>query len=111
MADTYKVRITRYAYKQMREIRRYIEEDLSAPEAAKTLLKAMRNAIGALQSLPIRHQLVDEEPWRSEGVRRLIVKNFNIYYWVDELNEKIHVTAVVYGKRNQLDQLAAMKKE
>lgn len=100
MEEHYNVRITRQAYSQMKEIRQYIEEELFAPDAAKKLLMAMRDSIGKLESMPARHQLVEEEPWRKEGIRRLIVKNFYVYYWIDEQKKTVHVTAVVYGKRD-----------
>ena len=58
--------------------------------------------------MPKRHSLVDEEPWRSEGVRKIVVKNFLIYFWVDDENMRVQVTAVIYAKRNQLVQLAKM---
>lgn len=81
MSEQYKVHITRYAYSQMKEIRQYITEELLAPDVANSLLTAIREAIGSLQTMLYRHQLVEEEPWRTEGVRCLIVKNFYVYYY------------------------------
>lgn len=111
MGEQYEVQITRYAYNQMQEIRRYIELELFAPDAAKHLLIEIRTTIGKLEIMPQRHQLVDEEPWKTNGIRRLIVKNFNIYYWTNEEYSKVYVTAVVYEKRNQIKQLELMDKE
>ena len=111
MSEQYKVHITRYAYDQMKDIRRYITEELFAPDAAKNLLIAIREAIGSLQTMPSRHQLVNEEPWRTEGIRRLIVRNFYLYYWTDEKKKQVHITAVIYGRRNQNEQLEYMEIE
>lgn len=111
MSKQYNVRVTRYAYNQMKEIRQYIAEELFAPNAAKNLLIAIREAIGSLQSMPSRHQPVEEEPWRTEGVRRLTVKSFYVYYWTDEEKAQVHVTAVVYGRRDQIKQLENMDPE
>jgi hypothetical protein len=61
-----------------------------------------------LAEMPKRHSLVDKEPWRSEEVRKVIVKNFLIYFWVDEENMKVQVIAVIYEKRDQLARLAEM---
>lgn len=110
MIENYEVNITRYAYGQMNDIRRYIEEEFHSAESAKKLLLAMKDSIGGLQHMPSRYQLVEEEPWRTEGIHRLIVHNFNIYYWIEESAAIVHVTAVVYGKRNQIQQLSAMDK-
>lgn len=111
MTEQYKVHITRYAYSQMKEIRQYIAEELLASEAARHLLIAIREAIACLNTMPSRHQLVEEEPWRIEGIRRLIVKNFYVYYWTDEKKKQVHVTAVVYSMRNQIKQLENMDLE
>lgn len=53
-----------------------------------------------LSNFPERFQLVDEEPWRTEGIRKMVVKNFLVYYWVDKINMKVQVTAVIYERRN-----------
>ena len=55
--------------------------------------------------MPERYSLVDEEPWRTEGMRKIIVKNFLIYFWIDEHNMKVQVTGVIYGRRDQVVQL------
>lgn len=106
----YEVKVTRQALEQMREIVHYISYDLMAPEAANHLLDNIKAAISTLDSLPKRHALIEEEPWRSEGIRKIIVKNFLVYYWVDDNNNKVHITAVIYNKRDQIKQLTDMKK-
>lgn len=47
--------------------------------------------------MPKKYALIEEEPWKHEGVRKIIVKNFLIYYWVDEENFKVQVIAVIYN--------------
>lgn len=105
---SYEVKVTKQAYEQMRKIVLYIMNELLAPEAAENLLDKMQETINTLSDMPKRHSLVEEEPWRSEGVRKMVVKNFLIYFWVDDENMRVQVTAVIYAKRNQLVQLAKM---
>ena len=57
------------------------------------------------------HALIEEEPWRTEGIRKIIVKNFLIYYWVDDDNSRVQVTAVIYSRCDQIQQLANMDME
>lgn len=76
-----------------------------ASYAADNLLDDLKSSIMKLSVLPKRYPLVEEEPWRSEGVRKLVVKNFLVYYWVDDEYNKVQVTAVIYSKRNQIEQL------
>ncbi len=105
MAKEYKVHITKYAYDQMTEIKRYISDEIHAPMAAKSLLLAMKSAVLSLAAMPARHPLMQEEKWRSQGLRQMVIKNFLMYYWIDEEHSQVNIVAVVYGRRDQLAQL------
>lgn len=108
MDNEYEVKVTMQALEQMGAIVHYISYDLMAPGAAENLLNDLKAAIMKLSVLPKRHSLIDEEPWRSEGVRKIVVKNFLVYYWVDDESNKVQVTAVIYNKRDQIKQLTNM---
>ena len=82
-----------------------------APDAADNLLDKMKAEITKLSSFLKKHSLIDEEPWRTEGVRKIVVKNFLIYYWVDDANNRVQVTAVIYSRRDQIRQLSNMDME
>lgn len=47
--------------------------------------------------------------YNDEGVRKIVVKNFLIYFWVDDENIRVQVTAVIYQRRDQLARLADME--
>lgn len=108
MGNKYEIKVTRQALEQMREIAHYISYDLMAPEAADNLLDDLKASILKLSVLPKKYPLIEEEPWRSEGVRKIVVKNFLVYYWIDEEYNKVQVTAVIYSKRDQIKQLKNM---
>jgi len=105
MPKNYKVKITRQAITQIEEIIHYISYELLASEAAISLLENMETIIDSLSSMPDRIAVIEEEPWHSEGVRKISVKNFLIYFWIDEENKKVQITAVIYKKRDQMKQL------
>ena len=109
MGNKYEIQVTRQALEQMREIAHYISYDLMAPEAADNLLDDLKASILKLSVLPKKYPLIEEEPWRSEGVRKIVVKNFLVYYWIDEEYNKVQVTAVIYSKRDQIKQLKNME--
>lgn len=111
MDKTYTVKITSQAEEQIQEIVHYISRELKALEAALHLLDALENSFVSLAQFPQRVALVDEEPWRTNGIRRLPIKNFLVYFWIDEDNLRVQVTAVIYGKRDQLHQLSQMDME
>ena len=68
---------------QLKEIRNYIDKELLAPDAAKNMLMLLAKEMASLSHLPKRVKLIDEEPWRSEGVRvKSVKKNYLIYFWI-----------------------------
>ena len=111
MDKTYNVKITSQAEGEIQEIIRYITHGLKAPEAALHLLDAMEDSFSSLAHFPQRVALIDEEPWRTKGIHRLPVKNFLVYFWIDEDNMKVQITSVIYGKRDQLRHLSQMDME
>jgi len=87
---------------------RYIASELKAPKAALHLLDEFESATSSLSQFPQRVALTEEEPWRSSGIHKMPVKNFLVYFWIDEENSKVQVTALIYGKRDQIKQLSQM---
>lgn len=111
MQNEYKIKVTKYAMAQMKEIKNYIANELQAPQAAYTLMLEMKERVASLGIMPERNQLVHLEKWRDQGVRRVMVKNFIMYYWIDKAQQTVYITAVVYEKRNQLKELGKMEME
>lgn len=104
----YVVNITKYAEEQLREIVHYIANELKAPDSALHMLELLENEINTLSQFPQRIVLVDEEPWHSEGIHKMVIKNFIAYFWIDESKMIVHVTGIVYAKRDQIKQLLKM---
>ena len=92
----------------MMKIIDYISFELFAPDAANKLLYKLENRIMSLSEFPERHQLIEEEFWRDKGIRKIVVNNYFVYYWINTLDKIVHVIAVIYAKRDQLDQLASI---
>ena len=107
----YTVRITRQAREHLRSIKKYITEELLAPEAARNTIALLKKEIQSLSKMPERIKLTEEEPWRREGVHQIRVKNYYVYFWIDEDNNKVQVTSVIYVARNQAEQLKLMELE
>ena len=108
---TYQVQITKYAQKQIKDIARYVKVKLKNPDAAKKLVNDLQTAILSLENMPHRIPLTDEEPWRSEGIHKIPVKNYLVYFWINEIKNMVYITAVIYSQREQKRQLSKMKME
>jgi len=108
MDKQYKVRVTPHAEQSLQSIGQYIAVQLSEPQIAVQLLRSISDAVKRLQFLPERIHLTPESPWREMGIRRMLVKNYYIYFWIDEQNTCVHITDIIYAKRDQREQLAIM---
>lgn len=104
----YHVKLTDYATGQLLEAVRYISRVLQAPDVALRWADRLEAEMAALSSMPARYPLTPEEPWHSEGIHRMPVDNFLVYYWINEEQKTVWITAVIYGRRNQIGQLRRM---
>lgn len=107
----YIVKITSQAEEQIQEIVNYITHELMTPESALRLLDTLEDSFSSLTQFPQRVALVNDEPWHTNEIHCLPVKNFLVYFWIDEDNMKVQITAVIYSKRDQLQQLSQMDME
>lgn len=106
MDNIYEVKLSAQAQSQLREIIQYISVDLQAPGTAIKMLDLLGNEIASLSAFPNRIPLISEEPWHSQGIHKMAVKNYLVYFWVDDSNQAVQVTAIVYGRRDQKQLLA-----
>lgn len=108
MDREYKIKVTDYALEQLREIQEYITVSLQAPETAAKWRENMKKELESLSHFPNRVMLTEEEPWHSEGIHRLVVGKHLVYFWIDDSDFTVWITAVVYGSRDQRQQLMEM---
>ena len=95
----YKVMYTAGAKKDLRNIFRYISEELLAPENAAGQTERM------LDTMPNRNRLYEEEPWHSRGLRFFPAGNYLVFYKTDDETEIVYVVRIMYGGRDVHKQL------
>ena len=95
--DAYEIIITPDAEADLFEIRDYI-----------AYIRAIRSEIQKLTYMASSIVPVKQEPWHSRGVRKIIAKNFYIYYRPDDSSGKVYILNVIYAKRDQLKALNRM---
>ena len=104
--NEYEIIMTEDAAEDLWELRSYITEVLLSPDTALEYIRTVREEIAKLAAFPARFNPLDDEPWHSRGVRRLLAKNFYVYYWIDEAAKRVYVMNVIYARRDQLEALA-----
>jgi len=55
--------------------------------------------------MPKRIKTVDEQPWKDIGLRKTRVKNYYIYFLVDDEEMAVKVNAVIYAGRGDFKAL------
>ena len=105
--DSFDIIITPGAEADLREIRDYIAYTLLVPDVALDYIRAIRKEIEKLSYMAVSIAPVDKEPWHSRGIRKIIAKNFYVYFRPDESSGRVYVMNVIYARR---DQLKALKK-
>ena len=50
----------------------------------------------------------DEQPWGELGFRKIHVKNYYVYFWVDENRKEVQILAVIYVRRDHATQLGQL---
>lgn len=108
MPEKYTVKITPQAQEQLREIISYIRFTLLSPGTALKMLDTLQKEISSLDQFPNRVPLTEEEPWHSQDIHKLSVKNYLVYFWVNEDSKTVHVIGIVYGRKDQRHALSNM---
>lgn len=99
----YAVKITDRGLADMNAIFEYIAVQLQVPETAYAQYDRIAAAIESLRSLPERCPLMDVEPERELGMRRLLVDNYSVIYVVRD--ETVTVLRVLYSASDLVSRL------
>ena len=103
--NSYEIIVTPDAEADLYEIRNYIAE---TPDVALNYIRVIRKEMEKLSYMADSIAPEEREPWHSRGVRKIIAKNFYIYYRPDEVSGRVYVLNVIYAKRDQLKTLNKM---
>lgn len=80
--SSFDILVTQDAENDLKNIRDYIASNISKKTSAR-IINIIKFNIERLSLFPQFAPVVKYEPWNSLGVRRIVVKNFLIYYRVD----------------------------
>lgn len=100
MSTSYSVIYSPQAFLDLVELYEYIRFTLQVPKTAETQVNRIKYAINSLNTMPMRHPLVDWEPWNSMGVRRVAINNYTAFYQANEDKMTVTVIRIFYSGRN-----------
>jgi len=100
MAKKYRLEYLPAALRDMTEIVKYIGEELLNPSAAEKLIEDMIAAADKLRDFPYANAVHPVSKPLKYEYRKLIVKNYIMFYRVDENEKTVVITRVVYMRRD-----------
>ena len=96
----YKLEYLPVARRDMIEIVRYISQELQNPTAADKLAMELIEAGDSIPKFPYANPaFIPIRPLKHE-YRKLLVQNYFMFYWVDEVMKLVTVARVVYARRD-----------
>ena len=96
----YKLEYLPVAREDMLGIVRYIGRELQNPETAKHLAAELVNSAESVLTFPHATPVYQSiRPLKYE-YRKISVKNYLIFYWVNEEKKLVTIARVIYAKRD-----------
>ena len=95
----YRVNISEEAKQDVSDIFEYIAFKLCAPLAALNLNNALTEEFTRLRNFPLSGTVFTDK--RLNGIYRWVkVKNYSIFYTVDEQTETVYIARILYSASN-----------
>ena len=98
--DKIRVEIGIQAQADITDIVRYIGQVLLEPRTAGNLYRLLKEEILSLKQMPERYPYEDDERLRVLGIRKLLVKNYKVLYFVDSEQQLVQIARVFYAGRD-----------
>ena len=100
--EIYEIEFTEDARDEIRDIYEYISKNLVVEEAAKRLMRKMRQSVMDLAESPKIYMKIEKKDKRKREFRRMVIDNFVVLYTIDENRKTIYISHMYYGRRNYL---------
>lgn len=101
----FNVYLTQPAADDLKGISDYIAHELREPSVARKLVGKIKKTVMSLAEMPTRHALVADEELALQGIRKLIMNNYIVFYVVSEEEATVTVIRILYGRRNWINLL------
>ena len=98
--DVYEVFITEPAENDLRDIAKYISSQLYAPTTSLNMIQSIKAAIAKLETMALAYPLVRDDRLAALGYRLLSVKNYIVFYIVNEKEKAVDVDRILYSRRD-----------
>ncbi|MFA5384063.1 MAG: type II toxin-antitoxin system RelE/ParE family toxin [Eubacteriales bacterium] len=96
----YRIDVSEPAENDLRDIVRYISAQLSASMTALQMMDTVEEAIMGLAVMPQKCPPVTDERLAMMGYRKLLVKNYIVFFTIDKKSKVVNVERILYARRD-----------
>lgn len=101
----YNIDITEPAEYDLRQIGKYISEELLEPQLASKVIDKIASTIFSLEEMPSRHALVRDERLAQQGIRKIMMDNYIVFYIISEEIKTVTIIRILYSRRDWINLL------
>ena len=101
--EDYKIIVSETYHKDLKDILYYISHNLDSPFTALDLLDEIESTVSNLSTMTYRYGLVNDTYLSHKEFRKCFVKNYIIFYKIDEENKAILIHRILHAKQNWID--------
>jgi len=92
--------ITDLAEEDILSVVKYIKNSLKNPVAANNLLDEIERHEKNLEDNPYIYPLVNDDYLSEKGLRLIVIKNYLMFFIINEDNKIVNILRFLYGRRN-----------
>lgn len=96
----YKLVITSTAERDLNDIAEYIANDLSSPKAAIDFIERVENCYENISLNPHMYPFCEND--KLNKYRKALIKNYIMFYRVDDKAKSIYIMRFIYGGRDYI---------
>jgi addiction module RelE/StbE family toxin len=101
----YSIEITEPAENDLYEIASYTAKELLEPEIAKEVVAKIAEEIFSLADMPLQNALVADARLSLQGIRKIVVDNYIVFYIANEESKIVTIIKILYGRRDWINLL------
>lgn len=96
----YKLKITKEAHEDLNNIIDYTAHSLSNPIAAARFLDEVEKQYREVVKNPFMYAVCRDERLKQAGYRKFLVKNYLVFYRVEDAEQIIYILRIIYAGRD-----------
>lgn len=100
--SNYSIIIANRAKEELNAILEYISEVFYAETTAEKTLTEIEKSFERLKLFPYSAPLMREQEYKELGIHRLVVKNYSVFYRVNDEKLQIEIIHILHGMQDYL---------